>query len=226
MGLVIMTANLHQPVSLYEFGGSEELVRRICHRFLPQFQSCKHVLDLGCGRGTFLELLKEKGIYATGVDNAQEAVDACRAKGLLTVVKDDILSFLSDKVDAYDGIFCSHVIEHLKYEDGLRLLQLCYRALRAGGTLVAVTPNCSDLQVLGEIFWLDPTHVRFYPQALLERMAALLGYERIKSGSMLGSWRAIPRRTIPLYLLRRLLLGKYYGKRNTYLVGHKPSLSE
>lgn len=208
--------------SLYTFGGSEESVRRVGRRFLRYFRSCKHVLDLGCGRGIFLDLLAKEGIAATGVDRAEESLNACRSRGFHSVFHDDIFCFLSNKEEAFDGIFCSHVIEHLTYEDAIHLLELSYRALQPGGILVVVTPNSSDLQILGEIFWLDPTHVRFYPQILLEQMAKFIGYREAKGGSLLGSWKSIPKRDIPGYILRRLLLGKYFGKPNTFLVARKP----
>ncbi len=211
-----------QHLSLYEFGGSEEHVRSIQKCFLSHFRSCERVLDLGSGRGIFLELLRDGGIESVGVDSAREAIDACRAKGIFSVAQDDMMSFLADKEQQYDGIFCSHVIEHLQYDDGLRLFRLCFDALQSNGKLVVVTPNCNDLQVLGEIFWLDPTHVRFYPCTLLKRMAVLAGFVGIEGGSILGSWRAIRKRELPFYFLRRLLLGRYYGKPNSFVVARKP----
>lgn len=208
-------------MGLYEFGGTEDQVRRIQKRFLRYFANCEVVLDLGCGRGVFLELLKDKGKQGLGVDDAKEAIDACRIKGFTQVYQDDAIRFLTGKRAKYDGIFCSHLIEHLQYEDALRLLELCSEALKSAGTLVLVTPNPCDLQVLSEIFWLDPTHKRFYPLPLLKAMLKQSGFTTVGQGSFLGSWRTIGRRHLPGYFLRRLLWGRYFGKPNAFVLAKK-----
>jgi SAM-dependent methyltransferase len=208
-------------MGLYEFGGTEDQVRRIQKRFLRYFADCKVVLDLGCGRGIFLELLREKGKQGLGVDDAKEAIDACRTKGFTQVYQDDAIRFLTGKRAKYDGIFCSHLIEHLQYEEALRLLELCSEALKPAGTLVLVTPNPSDLQVLSEIFWLDPTHKRFYPLPLVKIMLQHFGFAVVQQGKFLGSWRTIRRRHLPGYLFRRLLWGEYFGKPNAFIVAKK-----
>lgn len=208
-------------MSLYEFGGTEDQVRGIQRRFLRYFAACEVVLDLGCGRGIFLELLREKGKQVVGVDDAKEAIHACRAKGLTHVYQNDAMHFLASKRAEYDGIFCSHLIEHLLYEEALRLLELCSQALKLDGTLVLVTPNPSDLQVLSEIFWLDPTHKRFYPLPLVRVMLQQFGFVAVKQGKFLGSWRAVGARHLPVYLFRRLLWGGYFGKPNAFIVARK-----
>ena len=71
-----------KPISLYEFGVTEDLVRRIQKRFVEHFRGCGPVLDIGCGRGVFVELLTAAGIKAIGLDHSQEAITACEAKGL------------------------------------------------------------------------------------------------------------------------------------------------
>lgn len=209
-----------KPISLYEFGANEEIVRKIQRPFVDFFRQSGPVLDMGCGRGVFLELLAAAGIEAVGVDSSEESVAACQKKGF-TVCREDGRSVLSRTPGHFGGIFGSHVIEHMGYEEAMAFLELCYKALRPGGKLLLVTPNPEDLMVMGEIFWLDPTHVRPYPRLLLKAMLEAAGFRVILEKQFLGSWRMIQRRNLPIYLVRRLLLGRYYGKQNTLVLAQK-----
>ena len=209
-----------RPISLYEFGGSENTIRRIQKRFVDLFRDCAPVLDIGCGRGVFLELLSAAGIEAVGIDHSEEALAVCQQKGF-AVHREDARSYLRQKPGQFGGIFCSHVIEHMAYEDAIEFLELCRCALRAKGVLLVVTPNPDDLCVMSTIFWLDPTHVRPYPKPLLERMLQGVGFEIRMTQQFLGSWRLVGRGNIPGYLLRRMLLGRHYGKPNTMILAAK-----
>ncbi len=134
------------------------------------------VVDLGCGRGTMLELLKSSGVTNYGVDTFSPAVEVCRKKGL-RITESDIFSHLAELNDSsMGGIFCSHVIEHLHPPAALRLIRESYRVLIRGGTLILVTPNPQNLLILTEIFWLDLTHVRFYPARLLDGLLEEVGF--------------------------------------------------
>lgn len=209
-----------KPVSLYEFGSSEENLRKLQKPFVALFQQAAPVLDVGCGRGVFLELLLAAGIEAVGIDSSPEAITACRQKGL-RVFAEDARSFLGRNQRQFGGIFCSHVIEHMAYEDAMTLLELCHRALRPKGRLLVVTPNPEDLVVISEIFWLDPTHVRPYPKRLLMSMLGASGFRVALERQFLGSLQIVGRRNLPMYFLRRLLLGRFYGKPNTLVLAEK-----
>jgi 2-polyprenyl-3-methyl-5-hydroxy-6-metoxy-1,4-benzoquinol methylase len=214
-----------KAVSLYEFGGSEDLVRRIQKRFVKVFQGSGPVLDIGCGRGIFLELLSSGGIEAVGLDHSAESIAACEAKGF-TVYCQEAGEYLQKNPEQFGGIFCSHVIEHMGYEDAMMFLDLCHGALRPGGKLLLVTPNPEDLSIIGEIFWLDPTHVRPYPKKLLIRMVEATGFQLVRAEQYLGNWRMAGRRDLPGYLFRRALLGKYFGRPNTMVLAEKLSHPE
>src|SRR5947209_4708326 len=162
-------------IGLYQFGGSEETVRHIQSRFIPRFRRCSPVLDIGCGRGIFLSMLRENGIECAGIDHSYESIVACRSKGF-EVEQSDCISFLSRTTSKFGGIFCSHVIEHLPCDKAEQMLQLCRSALRPGGCLVIVTPNPEDINVMGNLFWLDPTHVRPYPGPLITAMLEHQGF--------------------------------------------------
>jgi len=211
---------MHQQISLYEFGGSEDVVRSIQLRFVEYFRNSGPVLDVGCGRGLFLELLRAAKIEAVGIDHSQESVAACRERGF-AVECIDAREYLARAEGNFGGIFCSHVIEHMGYDDAMTLLALCHRALRDGGILLLVTPNPEDIWVISEIFWLDPTHVRPYPKLLLQSMLQANGFRVNRTKQFLGSWRMIGWRNLPMYFIRRILLGRHFGRPNTLLLAEK-----
>ena len=210
--------------SLYEFGSTEAVVRSIQRPIADFFVDRGPVLDIGCGRGTFLELLAERRVECVGIDHADESLAICRNKGL-SVHKVGAHEFLRVQPGRFGGIFCSHVVEHLDPVAATELLQLCFAALRPGGFLVLITPNSEDVAVMGEIFWLDLTHVRPYPAALLRSMLSAEGFEVTRVKKYLGHWRMIGRRNLPAYLWRRIILGRYFGKPNTLIYAQRPGLA-
>ncbi|MCS6861568.1 MAG: glycosyltransferase [Abditibacteriales bacterium] len=158
----------------HAFEGTPQDVRLIQQRFATYFKGRRKVLDIGCGQGVFLEVLREQGCDPEGVDIDPEMVALARAKGL-TVHCGDLLSFLEERENAYDGIYAANIIEHFNGRDATRLMLLCARALRPDGVLVMVTPNFRHPLVREEVFWLDITHVRPYPPALLAKMMESVG---------------------------------------------------
>ena len=98
---------------LYEFGGTEKQVREYQRRFLRYFSPPGPVLDIGCGRGTFLELLREQSIKGIGVDSSPYAIETCKRKGFQEVHEVDALRFLFTSRAQFTGIYCGHVIEHM-----------------------------------------------------------------------------------------------------------------
>lgn len=154
-------------------------VREMLRVYLPHFEKCRRVLDVGCGRGEFLSLLRDEGIPAYGVDSDEGMVDAGRAAGV-EVVLDDAFSHLRGlEAGAVDGIFCSQVAEHLETPQLLALLELSRRALAPGGVVVMETPNPESLSILARFFYTDLTHVRpIHPDALRWAMEAV-GFESV-----------------------------------------------
>jgi len=209
-----------KPPSIYEFGGREDVVRRVQTPLATHFRGHSPVLDIGCGRGIFLQILMAAGIDAIGLDHSDEAVASCREKGF-QVHCEDAHIYLTRNEQRFGGIFCSQVIEHLDYEDALALLKLCHAALRPDGVLLLVTPNPLDLSIISEIFWLDPTHVRPYPGALLKSMLESVGLQPTIERYFLGDWRLVGRKNLLAYFFRRMLLGRYYGKPNTMILARK-----
>jgi SAM-dependent methyltransferase len=135
--------------------------------YVSLFQGRQDVLDIGCGRGEFIELLREAGIRARGVDIDRDMALWCQEKGL-DVEHGDALAYLSSLPDAsLGGVFCAQVIEHLHTGRILRLMQMVARKIRPGGVLVVETLNPECLLVHYRWFWMDLTHVRLvHPQTL------------------------------------------------------------
>ncbi len=152
-----------------------EIIQRLQQPRVRFFKDCKRVLDLACGPGSFLELLKEAGIEAVGVDRNEAIVKKARLKGL-EVIHSDLFDYL-EKVDRrYDGIFCSHLLEHLPFDQVVRLIELILRRLDPGGVLVFVFPNPESIRLHLFGFWRDPEHVRFYAGGLVASVCQHYGF--------------------------------------------------
>jgi len=133
------------------------------------------VLDVGCGRGEFLELLKAEGIASSGVESNPVSVEAARARGL-AVEGADALQLLGGRPAGQLGaVVAFQVVEHWPPEGIFRFLQLARRALAPGGLLVAETINVDSLSAL-KAFYLDPTHVRPVPADALRFLAEAAGF--------------------------------------------------
>jgi O-antigen chain-terminating methyltransferase len=149
------------------FRGSEEYVKAGQQFYLPYFAECRNVLDIGCGRGEFLEMMRAASVPAKGIDLAEESVATCRHKGLDAEVA-DLFVFLESLPEAsLDGIFCSQVVEHLPPERLPEMVRLCATRLQRNGVIAIETPNPECLAIFATHFYLDPTHHRPVPHPLL-----------------------------------------------------------
>ena len=150
-----------------KFRGPEEYVSGGQRIYVEYFRGCREVLDIGCGRGEFLELMRAAGVAARGVDLSAESVALCRQKGLAAETA-DLFAYLEALPEAaLDGIFCSQVVEHLAPERLPMALKLCASRLSRGGVIAIETPNPECLAIFATHFYLDPTHVRPVPAPLL-----------------------------------------------------------
>jgi SAM-dependent methyltransferase len=162
------------------YRGTEEEIGERISRFLPQLSGRGEVLDLGCGRGEALALLKEQGIPARGVDLSASMIAECRKKGL-EAEEGDLLQVLARASEGSLGAIVSfHVIEHLPVELLDRLVRLAHRALKPGGVLILETPNPLSIVVAARNFWLDPTHRRPVHPESLKLSFELAGFEPIE----------------------------------------------
>jgi 2-polyprenyl-3-methyl-5-hydroxy-6-metoxy-1,4-benzoquinol methylase len=150
------------------FRGPEERVRSLQRLYLPLLGGSAPVLDLGCGRGEMLDLLRESGIAYRGVDIDEAMIGRCVAKGHADVEVADASEHLRAVPDGhYGAIFCAQVIEHLPYAELGELLRLAERKLRPGGMLIAETVNPHAPHAL-RAFWTDLTHQHpIFPEVAL-----------------------------------------------------------
>jgi O-antigen chain-terminating methyltransferase len=149
------------------FRGTEEYVKTGQAMYLPHFAGLQNVLDIGCGRGEFLEMMRDAGVGAKGIDLSEESVATCRHKGLDAEVA-DLFVYLQNLPEAsLDGVFCSQVVEHLPPEKLPAMIRLATSRLRRGGAIAIETPNPECLAIFATHFYLDPTHQRPVPHPLL-----------------------------------------------------------
>ena len=142
-----------------EFRGSRATIRKRFESYLPYFDGAGDVLDVGCGRGEFLELLQARGISARGLDLNHEMVEVCRAAGL-DVAEGDAVSYLETLPDAsLGGLFAAQVVEHLQPGYLLRFLDLAQQKLRPGVPIVLETLNPACWVAFFESYIRDITHV-------------------------------------------------------------------
>jgi 2-polyprenyl-3-methyl-5-hydroxy-6-metoxy-1,4-benzoquinol methylase len=149
------------------FRGPAERVRESQLPYLPLLREHQPVLDVGCGRGELLSLLADEGIEARGVDSDAGMVERCRMLGL-EVARGDVNEYLeSVPNDTLGTVFSAQVIEHLPYQELLRMLALAKLKLAPGGVLIAETVNPHRVSSL-KTFWVDLTHQHpIFPEVAL-----------------------------------------------------------
>ena len=149
------------------FRGGEELIRQRQLPYVELLAGSDSVLDLGCGRGEFLDLLRDSGVRGVGVDLDPDMVRHARDKGH-EVLRSDALAALRERAPgSVPAIFAAQLVEHLPAEALLELLSLVESRLAAGGTAVLETVNPHVPAAL-KAFWVDPTHHHpLFPEVLL-----------------------------------------------------------
>src|SRR5262249_39287677 len=162
------------------YRGDRDEIRRRLADYLPAFRDLAPVVDLGCGRGEFLELLREAGVEARGVESNANTVQECRAKGL-DVVHGDLVDFLrAEKDAALGGVFASQVVEHLPPAVLRDLLAEAHRALRPGGLMALETVNVRSVVGFLEVYNRDLTHERPLHPDTLSFLAAAAGFPEVR----------------------------------------------
>jgi SAM-dependent methyltransferase len=165
--LIASKENLNYFLFEERFRGSRENITKRQLEFLPFFEKCSHVLDIGCGRGEFLEILKNHDIGGIGVDIDPDMVAYCRSLRL-NVEHSDAIAYLERLEDkTLDGIFIDQVVEHMEPDYLIRLLALCHQKMKFGYYVVVETVN--PLSFVSFVnFYIDMTHKRpVHPETLL-----------------------------------------------------------
>jgi O-antigen chain-terminating methyltransferase len=162
------------------FRGSEEDVRRKLEGYVPLFEGHANVLDAGCGRGEFLELLKARGILAKGVDASPAMAARCREKGLAAEQGDIMEALQKEGAASLGGVFSAQVVEHLSFPTLASFVREAHRALGPGGVFVVETVNPLCLTVFAGAFYLDPTHTKPVHPHLLAFLCEAAGFRDIR----------------------------------------------
>jgi len=161
------------------FRGSRTDIKGRQLLFIKFFEGCKNVLDIGCGRGEFLEILMERGIGSRGIDTDEDMVKFCASKGF-DVDRIDAVSYLEKLEDkSLDGIFIDQVVEHLEPEYLIRMLGLCYKKLIYGGSIVAETVNPLSFFSFAN-FYIDMSHKRPIHPETLKFLLKAVGFRDIE----------------------------------------------
>lgn len=149
------------------YRGDEEGIRSRQNEYVGYFRGRENVVDIGCGRGEFLELLRDNHIRAKGVERGTDQYLLCLEKGL-DVVQQDLFLYLESLPDeSIGGLFSAQVIEHLSASDQLRFVALAYHKTAPGSPVVFETINAQCVWAVMRNFFLDPTHVRpVHPETL------------------------------------------------------------
>lgn len=148
------------------FRGPRDHIQQHQKVFLDYFKDCKNVLDIGCGRGEFLELSRQNNIVAKGIDINEDMVSFCKAKGFDVELRDAIETLESLEDKSLDGIFISQVVEHLAPDYLIKMLNLCNKKLKYGFYLIAETVNPLSLFSFAN-FYIDLTHIKpVHPETL------------------------------------------------------------
>ncbi len=190
-----------QKYSLFhsDYQEPEMQARRQWHlRYARHFEGVPgDVVDIGCGSGIFLEIMRDLGLPACGVDPDPDMVEVCQSLDLQALPGDERL--LSEwQNESLGGIHASHVIEHIDGSRAIAFVENALRVLKPGGKLLVRTPNWRNEMVRHEGFWLDITHIRPYPLPLLQQVFTDAGF------------------TVELQGFEE------FGWNDTYIIGRKP----
>jgi len=168
------------------FRGSRTEIKKRIQFYLPFLASAhagkkgRPILDLGCGRGEWLELLKENKLNARGVDLNSAMIAQCKEHHLDVIYRDALDYMRSLRANSQGGVTGFHIIEHLPFETLMDFFREARRILKPGGVAMFESPNCKNLVVGAANFNIDPTHRNPVFPETAELMLQSHGFERIR----------------------------------------------
>jgi len=212
------------------FRGSPAEIKRKLQVYLPIIDSVAsakmdkddtRILDVGCGRGDWLDLLRETGYRAQGIDRNEIAVRHCRQRGL-DVAMADVIEFLKEvEGDSLDVITGFHLIEHLPFRVLISLFDESLAALRSGGVIILETPNPTNILVSAYDFYRDPGHLRPLHPDTIDFIAGNRGF--VRTGAYFVSGDGSDLRLVKSTHWKLDDIRDYLGApRDFVLIGYKP----
>jgi SAM-dependent methyltransferase len=208
-----------------KFRGTREDIKARLRAHLPYVMAggvgtdTTPIVDLGCGRGEWLELLREQGLRATGVDLNRASLAKCREMGF-DVVEKDILSYLQSLPDTDVGAVTGfHIIEHMPFDVLLSLMAETYRVLKPGGIAIFEAPNPQNVLVGSHTFYLDPTHRNPLPAGLVQFVMEMAGFSKVEVAPL----HPYPEEfRVHGSELADRFNDFFYGPQDYAVIGHKP----
>jgi SAM-dependent methyltransferase len=189
------------------FSPNPSHARALARSYAGRFKPGQRVLDIGCGQGHFLDAARERGIEGVGIDRDDSLVAASRDRGH-EVHRGDVRELPEILAEPFDGALATHLIEHLNPEEVVALCADVAEMVRPGGAFVIATPNFRDMRVATDWFWLDPSHVRPYPEAALDQLIDKDQWRLVESGLE----PTFLNRETPRVLVNRVRFGRHYGR--------------
>lgn len=168
------------------FRGTKEQIASRLDVYIPFITALKRVypspsaVDLGCGRGEWLQILLSEGFSPLGIDEDSAMIQTCMELNLPVNQGEGIAYLSSLPNDSQALVSAFHVAEHLQFDQLRILISEAYRVLRPGGLLILETPNPENLYVATSGFNLDPTHKKPLPPQLLSFTSEFYGFKRNK----------------------------------------------
>ncbi len=170
------------------FRGSRDEIKQRLHAYLPLLSEISQLpvsdrrlfVDVGCGRGEWLELLAEREIPSLGIDLNQAMVENCVNLGLAAKVEDAMTFLWQQEKESLSGVSGFHIIEHLSFEKLIELFDAAYQALAPNGLVIFETPNPENLIVGACNFYYDPTHIHPIVPEVAKFIAEQRGFSRVE----------------------------------------------
>ena len=209
-----------------KFRGAREDIKQRVGIYLPLVQEAgggsdeAPILDIGCGRGEWLELLMERNLACEGVEINRVAVADCRGRGLAVIEADGIEHLRSLAPGSLGAVTAIHVIEHIPFHRLVALFDEAWRVVRPGGIVIFETPNPENLVVGACNFYYDPTHIKPLPPEPLRFILEARGFGRV------DIMRLHPRMDVPdfgegMSALSRVISEQLFGPQDYALIGYK-----
>jgi len=221
-------ANDHIMDSFYtdfedNFRGSEKTILERLEVYLPYFKNSKinfsknQVLDIGSGRGEFLQLLKANKIEAIGLDINLDMVERSKSKSLQAIQGDGLTHLLDVKSQTYGAITGFHIVEHIPFNVLMRIFKSAHRALISGGFVIFETPNPENIIVASSGFYTDPSHLNPIPPDLLAFALKTSGFIDVEIK------RLHPVDVTPKEIagVPEEISGRFYGPRDYAVIAYK-----
>ncbi|MGD9975441.1 MAG: methyltransferase domain-containing protein [Desulfatirhabdiaceae bacterium] len=231
----MLTEDEHRLDAMYasfedRFRGTREDIKQRQSIYLPIVLEAKAgskdapILDLGCGRGEWLEILHHEGLIAKGVDINRVFLEGCRELELDVVEQDAIAYLRSLKSNSIGAVTAFHLIEHLPLKTLIAFMDESLRVLQPEGLVILETPNPANMQVGSCNFYFDPTHRNPLPGPLTQYLLEARGFCRTQFMPLHPFGETPDRLTHGDLQVQRLLNQFFFGPQDYAAIAYKSNL--